>query len=148
MRFGILHWSYKCCLCTRLPSSSKPLKAILMLRSVCSGCLGQLKLPNSPLQKLTLATLLPEVTTIKSLPQQHMMIFTNLFFLQFSLSSPSPLSSSTHQPSPSPLIRNTFGRFSFRSSKDAAATSQGLTRLEKRVGTKTKSLKNFKGQTQ
>jgi len=94
VRFGILHWSYKCCLCTR---------------SVCSGCLGQLRLPNSPLNKLTLASLLPE----------------------FSLSSPSPSplsSSSSHQPSPSPLIRNTFGRFSFRSSKDGNGPPQGLTR--------------------
>ena len=67
--------------------------------------------------------------------------YKSVVYFQFSLSSPSPppISSSTHQPSPSPLIRNTFGRFSFRSSKDAGATSQGLTRLQKRVGTKTKS---------
>ena len=33
----------------------------LLLRSVCSSCLGQLRLPNVPLHKLTLASLLPEV---------------------------------------------------------------------------------------
>ena len=33
----------------------------LLLRSVCSSCLGQLRLPNVPLHKLTLGSLLPEV---------------------------------------------------------------------------------------
>ena len=54
---------------SKLPSHQPPdppemfwlLDPHLLLRSVCSSCLGQLRLPNVPLHKLTLASLLPEV---------------------------------------------------------------------------------------